>query len=82
MRVYSVTPAEGAIEGTAFFTNQVDAFKCARSIAAEGTTATVERDTVLPGKSADVLVALLNRSGWSIANEVVRVFPAKEVKIP
>ncbi len=81
MKVYYVSPIDDAIEGARYFTNKTDAFKAAREIAAGGTEATVDADTIRPGRGRDLLVALLNRSGFSLATEVVKVFPAKEVVI-
>lgn len=82
MRVYSVSPCEDTLESTSYFATKAEAFKAARQIAAEGTTATVTVDTIAPGHSRALVVGLLNRVGFSIASEDVKVFPAKEVTIP
>lgn len=81
MKVYSVSPCDGAIEGEAFFTNKAAAFACARAIANAGTEATVCSEIIRGGKGRDLMVALLNRVGWSGETEVVKVFPAKKVTI-
>lgn len=81
MKVYSVSPAEGSIEGEAFFTTKAAAFKCAIGIAKSGTEATVTVETIPPGRSRDLIVALLNRTGYSIDSDVVKVFPAEPVTI-
>lgn len=81
MKVYSVTPCEDTLESTSFFTTKAAAFECARAIAAEGNEATVSFDIIPPGRSRELIVALLNRVGFSAGSEVVKVFPAKPVNI-
>ncbi len=81
-KVYSVSPVEDCDGGVAWFTNQESAFKVARAIASAGTTATVERETIYPGRGRDLIVNLLNRVGFSAGSEVVKVFPAKAVALP
>lgn len=81
MKVYSVSPVDSVDGGVCYFTNKADAFKAAREIAAAGNEATVEAETIRGGKGRDLMVALLNRVGWSGMTEVVRVFPAKPVRI-
>lgn len=81
MKVYSVSPVDSADGGVAYFTNKAEAFAAARIIAADGSEATVEVETIRAGKGRDLIVALLNRVGWSAESSVVRVFPAKPVRI-
>lgn len=82
MKVYSVSPVESVDGGVAYFTDKATAFRSARVIARGGTEATVEVETVREGGGRGLVVALLNRVGWSIGSEVVKVFPAKDCPAP
>ena len=81
MKVYGVSPVDSVDGQVCYFTNKADAFKCARENADGGPETTVEENTVRAGKGRDLFVDLLNRVRWCAETKVVKVFPAKSVKI-
>jgi hypothetical protein len=81
MKVYSVYPDSSAIESESFYTNKADAIGRAKYLVETGETleATVTLNTIRAGKGRDLIVALLNRVGYTTGHgEVVMTFSNKD----
>lgn len=75
MKVYEVTPDDGAIDGASYYTNKRDAIGRAEYLVENGHTleATVSRITIREGKGRELFASLLNRVGFAAAEEIIAV---------
>jgi hypothetical protein len=80
VKVYEVTPDDGAIDGASYYANKRDAIGRAEWLVENGSTlkAEVSCITIRSGGGRLLAVNLLNRIGFSAGEEVVAVRSAKE----